>query len=194
MLVVEDGSSLEAERCTASLIARDRVLTAIHCLARAQRRAGARCPGTWLAFPETADAPAEWAACSRVVTTSGVVNEDGLHQEHAVLELTRALDRVPLAIDPRPPERDSIVEVISITPHPIYGTTHQLSTRLCRAVDSRPAVHALGAQAASVGWLANCPIAPGNSGSPVLDREGHIRAMVHGGTDTTFEIGVISGL
>jgi hypothetical protein len=193
MLVNDDDEAAEPERCTATLIARDRALTAIHCLSSSDRRAGAACPHTWLSFPETADAPAEWAACERILIVRGVVNADGLHQEHAVLQLARAVDRSSLAIDPRPIEPNSIVEVVSITPHPIYGTTHELSTRLCRAMDPRPAVAALGAEAAQVGWLANCRIAPGNSGSPVLDREGRIRGMVHGGTATRYELAVTSG-
>lgn len=194
MLVVDDDAGPEPERCTATLIARDRVLTAVHCLASADRRDGADCRHTWVSFPETTDASAEWAACERVVIVSGEVNQDGLHQEHAVLQLSRQLDRTPLAIDPRPPEPNSIVEVISVTPHPIYSTTHELATRLCRAVDDTRAVAALGAAAAHVGWLVNCPIARGNSGSPVVDRDGKIRAIVHGGTQSTFEIAVTSGL
>ena len=43
-------------------------------------------------------------------------------------------------------------------------------------------IWALGPEAASVGWLESCPIARGNSGSPVLDSDEHIRAIVHGGT------------
>ena len=194
MLVVADDQAPEPERCTASLIAPDRALTAVHCLASAERRAGAACRHTWLAFPETVDAPAEWAACRRVVSARGVVDPTGLHQEHAVLQLARPVARTPLAIDPRPIEPNSIVQVVSVTPHPIYGTSHELATRLCRAIDARPAVDALGSGAAQVGWLANCPIARGNSGSPVLDRDGRIRAVVHGGTATMFEIGVTSGL
>jgi len=194
MLVVEDASRPEPERCTASLIAPNRVLTAIHCLAEAERQAGASCPKTWVSFPQTASAPSEWAPCARVVVARGAVSHDGLKQEHAVLELARPLARPILALDPRPPEPNSIVEVISVTPHPVYGITHQLASRLCRAIDAQPAIDALGAAAGDVGWLANCPIARGNSGSPVLDRQGRIRAMVHGGTATTFEIGVTSGL
>ena len=194
MLVVDDAAGPEPERCTATLIAADRVLTAVHRLQSADRHGDAPCKNTWMAFPETVDAPAEWAACKRVLSVSGVVDEEGLHQEHAVLQLARALTRRPLEVDPRPVEPDSIVEVVSVTPHPIFGTTHHLATRLCRAIDSRPAVEALGDKAASVGWLGNCPIERGNSGSPVLDREGRIRAIVHGGTAAVFQVGVTSGL
>jgi hypothetical protein len=194
MLVVDDDSSAEPERCTATLIASDRMLTASHCLASADRHRGAACARTWVSFPQTVDAPAEWVACKRVLNASEVMSEDGLHQEHAVLQLIRAVRRKPLAVDPRPPEPNSIVQVVSITPHPIYGSTHELASRLCRAIPPDGAVRELGAHAAQVGWLGNCPIARGNSGSPVIDWRGRIRAIVHGGTATAYEFGVTSGL
>lgn len=194
MLVVDDDAGVEPERCTATLIDRDRVLTVSHCLSPSERHAGAACARTWIAFPETEDAPAEWIACARVVTATESVNRDGLHQEHAVLQLVHASTRAPLAIDPSPPAPGSIVTVVSVTPHPVYGSTHALATRLCRAIDSTPAQQALGDAAANVGWLASCPIEHGNSGSPVLDYDGRIRAIVHGGTSISSAFGVTSGV
>lgn len=182
MLVVADDPTREPERCTASLIAADRALTASHCLSPSQRHAGAPCAATWVAFPETPGSRAETVACARVVFADAVVDDGALHPEHAVVQLARPLTRVPLAIDSSPPPPGSIVTVVSVTPHPVYGSAHALSTRLCRAIDSEPAQQALGPDAANVGWLASCPIARGNSGSPVLDYEGRIRAIVHGGT------------
>ncbi|HKP58010.1 MAG TPA: trypsin-like peptidase domain-containing protein [Polyangiales bacterium] len=194
MLVVGGAPSQEPERCTVTLIERDRVLTASHCLSPMERRRGAACPRTWVFFPQTAGAAAESIACERVVEATEVVGDDALHQEHAVLQLDRASTRLPLAIDPHPPEPGSIVTVASITPHPIYGTTHALATRLCRVIDSTPAQRELGRAAGDVGWLASCPIARGNSGSPVLDYQGHVRAIVHGGTAIHAQFGVTSSL
>lgn len=182
LLIVEGEAGSVPERCTITLIAPDRALTATHCLAPEQRHDGAACAQVWLSFPETANAPAETVGCARVLSAVAESSPDALHQEHAVLQLERSLMRGALAIDPTPPQADSIVKVVSVTPHPIYGSTHALTTRLCRAIDSLPAQAALGPAAANVGWLESCPIARGNSGSPVLDRDRHIRAIVHGGT------------
>ncbi len=182
LLIVEGAPGSVPERCTVSLIAPDRALTASHCLAPEQRRDGAACEQVWLSFPETADAPAETVGCARVSSAVSESNPDALHQEHAVLQLERSLSRGSLAIDPAPPPVDSIVTVVSVTPHPVYGSTHALTTRLCRAIGSEAAQAALGPAAANVGWLESCPIARGNSGSPVLDQDQHIRAIVHGGT------------
>ena len=192
LVVVEAEPGSVPERCTISLIAPDRALTASHCLAPEQRHAGASCRRTWVAFPETADAPAESVGCARVLSVVSAATLDALHQEHAVVQLERPLARNVFAVDPRPPEQNSIVTVVSVTPHPVYGSTHALTTPLCRAIGPEPAQAALGPEAASVGWLESCPIAHGNSGSPVLDTDDQIRAIVHGGTSTSSGYAVTS--
>jgi len=194
MLVVDSDARLPPERCTAALIAPDRAVTASHCIAPSDRRTGASCARTWVLFPETDDAPAEWVGCAQIVYAAEVVGSDALRQEHAVLQLARAVGRTPLAINPAPPEPGSIVTVVSVTPHPVYDTTHAVSARLCRAIDATHATEALGAAAASVGWLASCPVEHGNSGSPVLDYAGEIRAIVHGGTSVISAFAVTSSL
>lgn len=192
MLVVEDDAAPAPERCTATLIAPDRILTASHCLAASARRTGSACPHTWISFPATASAAGEQVACERVEYAVAKIDEGALHQEHAVLKLVRRVGRTPLAIDATPPAPGSIVTVASVTPHPIYGSTHELTTRLCRAIDSSLAQAELGDPAGNVGWLSSCPIARGNSGSPVLDYQLHVRAIVHGGTNLTSAFGVTS--
>lgn len=194
MLVVDRNQNEEPDRCTVTLIQHDRALTASHCLAPADRHAGAPCTRTWVVFPQTATAPGESIACSRVTEATEDISESALVQEHAVLQLERASPRMPVTIEAQAPEPGSIVTVASITPHPIYGSTHALSTRLCRVLDAAPAVQALGVAASHVGWLMNCPIAHGNSGSPVIDYAGHVRAIVHGGTDRSAGVGVTSVL
>ena len=194
MLIVDAGDAPEPERCTATLIAPDRIVTASHCLAQSARQAGSPCPRTWIAVPRTADAAGEQVACERVERAISHIDESALSQEHAVLKLVREVARAPLAIDATPPVPGSIVTVASVTPHPIYGSTHLLTTRLCRAIDSSSAQRELGVLAANVGWLSSCPIARGNSGSPVLDYDLRIRAIVHGGTNVTSAFGVTSAL
>jgi hypothetical protein len=194
MLVVDSDPAAEPERCTATLIAGDRVLTASHCLAARDRRAGAACVHTWVMFPETPGAAAEALACARVLAATEEIWEDALHQEYAVLQLARRSVRAPLGMNTAPIAPGSIVTVASITPHPIYGCTHSLSTRLCRVIGPEPAQRALGSSAAHVGWLASCPIAGGNSGSPVIDYDGRVRAIVHGGTAPAAQYGVTSTL
>jgi V8-like Glu-specific endopeptidase len=192
MLVVDRSRVEEPGRCTVTLIRGDRALTASHCLALEDRRAGAACARTWVVFPATASSPGESIACGRVIEATQVASDSALQQERAVLQLVRASSRKPFTIEPQPPQPGSIVTVASITPHPIFGTSHALSTRLCRVIDSTPAERVLGAAAGDVGWLMNCPIARGNSGSPVIDYAGNVRAIVHGGTNLSAGMGVTS--
>lgn len=183
------------ERCTATLVAPDQILTASHCVAEAARRAGDSCAGAWMAFPSrdpNRDSEIEWIACRRVLEVFTAPDDSALHPEFARLELAAPSMRTPLLLDSEPVAEDSIVRVVSVTPHPIYPRVMSLESRLCRSVSNEPAVAALGAEASRVGWLSNCPIRGGNSGSPVLDRAGHVRAIVHGGTWATFAMGVTS--
>ena len=82
--------------------------------------------------------------------------------------------------------------VLAVAPHPIYDTQHELVTRLCRVASEQSAVSTFGEGAARVGWLMECPSYPGNSGSPVLDGAGRLRALVHAGSASVQGIGISS--
>jgi hypothetical protein len=180
------------ERCTGTLVRGDVVLTAGHCVApsRGGRRVGATTEG-WVAFPGSGAFPARWHQVAEVLA---ITDGEGavLAEDHALLRLAEPTRRPAARITTDPPEVGSIVRVALVTPDPIYATQHRLETRLCRVADGRAAEDALGPGARRVGWLSGCPILPGNSGSPVLDSNGRIRALVHGGSHPFFGIGVTS--
>ncbi|MCB9602225.1 MAG: trypsin-like peptidase domain-containing protein [Sandaracinus sp.] len=175
-------------RCTGTLVAPDRVLTASHCLTTP------RCDDAWVAFPPTADHEAAVARCVWVLAQDPDTQDGVLLQDWALLQLERPLLRPVATLAPEAVREGTIVTVASVTPHPIYGSQHQLETRLCRAETPEAAEARLGAEARRVGWLSGCPIEPGNSGSPVLDAEGRLRALVHAGSHPVFGIGVTTAL
>jgi hypothetical protein len=189
-MVVFPGAD-EPERCTGTLVAPDLVLTAGHCLDPRARRPGDTDDG-FVAFPESGPYPARWHRVVEVVSVATGVGEEVLREDYAVIRLEDATVRPTAPIAAEGPAPGSIVTVALITPHPIYATQHRLETRLCRVADGSAARDALGPDAERVGWLSECPILPGNSGSPVLDRDGRIRALVHGGSHPFFGIGVTS--
>lgn len=194
MLVRPEGEELQ--RCTATLVGPDLALTASHCLPPAARHPGASCRGTWLTFAAAEGHPAEWAACRGVLEARPVRDEEVMRTDVALLRLARRVDREPLAVSfvPFGQRPEVVVGVVAVSPHPIYPSQHELSTRLCRIATRESAVAAYGEEAARVGWLIECPSQPGNSGSPVVDARGRVRAVLHGGSAPTEGVGVTSGL
>ncbi len=192
MLLFGELGSLQ--RCTASLIAEDLALTASHCLPAEARRGGASCEGLWMTFPRVAEHPAEWVACRGVVHAGAVDDAEVLRTDVALVRLARRLDREPMSIAFAPLDSEVIVSIPAVRPHPIYDLQHELSTRLCRVATPRSAVDTFGEAASAVGWLVECPSHQGNSGAPVLDGRGRIRALLHGGSAPIQGIGVTSRL
>jgi hypothetical protein len=185
----------EPNRCTAALVAPDRVLTASHCLSPETRAPGAACDDTWIAFPPIGGREMEWARCARVLDAIALPDESlTMRRDVAMLELARPVSRDVLPIDPRAPEEGSIVTIVSVRPHPIYPTYHELYERLCRVATRESAIETFGPSAGRVGWLMDCPSYRGNSGSPVLDGRGHIRSVLHGGSHPVHGIAITTSL
>lgn len=184
----------ELQRCTASLIGPDVALTASHCLPRAARHAGAACDGAWILFAATEERPLEWAQCRSVLAARAVRDEEVLRADVAVIRLVREIDREPLALALAPSPTHGVVSITAVRPHPIYPSQNELSTRRCRVATEESAVATYGVDAARVGWLMECPSYPGNSGAPVLDARGRIRAILHGGSAPIDGVGVTSSL
>lgn len=188
------GAMGSLQRCTASLVADDVALTASHCLPEPARHAGASCEGGWMTFPALPGHPAEWVACRSVLHAGAVRDEEVLRADVAMVRLARPVARETLPVAFVPIDRAIIVSVAAVRPHPIYELQHELSTRLCRVATRQSAVETYGDAASTVGWLVECPSYPGNSGAPVLDARGRIRAILHGGSAPGVGVAVTSGL
>lgn len=189
-LVVAAIPDVEAMRCTAALIAPDRVLTAGHCVDRA-----AHPSDVWIGFPETADHVEEWVAGDRVLHRSIYEPQKKLLQpDYAVIQLKRPLSRAPLATLALAPSPGDIVRMVSVTPDRFYDHRHHIAVRRCRVESSSFARSTFGPKADDVGWLSRCPIREGNSGAPLLDVRGRLRGLVHGAAPPFFAVGVMTKL
>lgn len=184
------GPDGQPNRCTGALVGPDLVLTASHCLPAAARHRRASCRGTWVAFPAARGEREQWVECERVEIAEAVDDTAVMRPDVAIVRVARSVGRTPLAIDPSPPEPFAIVSIASVTPHPIYRTQHVLGTRLCRVRTTEEATELFGGDASRVGWLSDCPTYDGNSGAPLLDYQGRVRGILHGGSNPWFGIGV----
>ncbi|MDH5674096.1 MAG: hypothetical protein OEZ06_18205 [Myxococcales bacterium] len=115
-----------------------------------------------------------------------VIDDSALNREYALLRLEQPLVRAPLPATSSMDDFGSIVTVVSVAPHSIYPRGHRLDTGLCDVQCSESAEVALGARAARVGSPSSWSIEHGRSGSPLVDYESRVRAMVHGGRFSGF--------
>lgn len=189
-LVVASHMVSETMRCTAALVASDRVLTAGHCVDRQTSPLE-----VWVGFPKANGYPQEWVASTEVLVRSSVEPGAGLLQpDYAVLRLDRALSRTPLTAFAERPLPGDVVRMVSVTPDRFYENKHHLAVRRCQVEDPRRAQPAYGLDALSVGWLSHCPIRDGNSGAPLLNAQGQLVGLVHGAAPPFFAVGVMTNL
>lgn len=184
----------DVERCTAALVAPDRVVTASHCLPEPARVAGGRCDGAWVLFGRSDAHPLEWRACAEVLHADRVADDRVMRSDVAMVRLASPTSRPILPVLAAPPDEGSVVTVLSARRHPIYPRHNEVVVRLCRVAEQGSAVEAFGSEASRVGWLMECPSYPGNSGSPVLDARGRLRSLMHAGSAPHHGVAVTSGL
>lgn len=182
----------EPMRCTAALLSERTAITAGHCVAW-ELSSGGSCAGVWLGFAGRGGQPAEWVGCKRIASVVGSAG-DLLSPDYAVVELTEPVSREPYAIEMEPVASGDVVRMVSVTANRFYDERHEVRSRRC-IVDDNGSLAPFGPEAPeSIRVLSSCPVHEGSSGSPVLDRAGRMRGLIHAGGPRYFAFGLMTPL
>lgn len=172
-------------QCTASLIGEQTLITNSHCIPDELKQDGADCSKNMAVyFPQTATNPAEKVKCEKVLHISKIAKEGepgfGLEADYAVLQLARVVTRPHLTIRRDLGLTDDL-KLVAYAIDPKYGgrTMGILKVKMCSARQGSIAAPSFVQNFAGVGAFSGCEIIPGNSGSPAIDRDGNMRALVH---------------
>jgi hypothetical protein len=191
-LLVGLSAPEEPMRCTAALIGKRAAITAGHCVA-SELSTGGTCHGVWLGFAGGEGRSAEWVGCRRiasVMTSSPAL----LSPDYAIVELAREVDRAPYPIAREPVSSGQVVRMVSVTADRFYDRLHQVRSRRC-VVDENGSLAPWSPHAPpSIRVLSSCPVGAGSSGAPVLDHEGRMRGLIHGGGPRYFAFGLMTPL
>jgi len=189
-LLVGLSAPREPTRCTAALIGPTTAVTAGHCVAR-ELSAGGACHDVWLGFAETRTQKAEWLGCSKISALSSP-GDTLLAPDYAVLQLRTATARLALSLGRGALSTGDVVRMVSVTPDRFYDDMHEVRTRRC-VVDGGDFSSPWSPVAPpTVRVLSSCPIHEGNSGAPLLDRQGRMRGLVHAGGPPFFAFGLMT--
>lgn len=167
------------DRCSGVLISEDRVLTNEHCLRDALGSCGS---SVFVHFSETGGAPAQHARCEEIEEASRPV-PGGMGMDYAVIRLDQSLPgRKPASLSRALPANREALRILRVQMDGAGGSKYggsQESLR-CDVAEGTYSYPGLDSNEFELLSLGDCAIQPGNSGSPVLNREGELVGLVQG--------------
>lgn len=169
--------------CTAFLLADNLVLTSADCLPRSIRKAGSSCEKlARVSFPDNGAYQKDSAKCTKVMAVSQQERaKDVQALNYAILKLDHNVERERLEISSEGVEDNQILQNFKLDPIEGDAPQAELSFQECRAVQKSLALPQFNEPLFPVISFADCKISYGNSGSPLLDSKGRVRAMAHFG-------------
>ena len=177
MVVSAGGTS--AVSCTGFLIDQDKVMTNKHCI----RGIVGDCSSSLrVLFPMSVEFHAETAICSEILNTS----VDGSGLDFAIIKLSVPINRDPVGISHQGIHQGFLLRNPRIEVLPGAGLQGELRSTSCRVIQDTVLVPSFDNDLAPLGTISDCEISPSNTGSPLLDSKGKVRAIIQGSFGKNF--------
>ena len=189
-LLVGLSAPHEPMRCTAALVGERMAITAGHCVAW-ELSIGGTCDDVWLGFAGMGTQAPEWVGCQGIVSVSNS-GETLLSPDYALVHLERSVSRTPYAIGAEPVSSGEVVRMVSVTADRFFDDLHQVRSRNCIVDDNGRLAPWSPVAPPSIRVLSSCPVREGSSGAPVLDSQGRMRGLIHGGGPRYFALGLMT--
>ena len=165
--------------CTSFLVAPDTVLTNSHCLPE-QVKEGDICQGMiGVLFPKTNILDEMRTTCKVVTRRSKHTVEGAIaSQDFAVLKLSKELPRPVLSISTKMPSEGEVLSLVSMTPTSKSSPMGEIGrAKTCPIIGRNLLSPGSDGTNKPILFMAECGLVQGNSGSPLLDSTGGVRAI-----------------
>jgi len=165
--------------CTGFLVAPDVVATNLHCVPTPIRQAQVSCKKQMLfVLPKTNEFAEERLPCAEMISVSGELPPHALTLDYAFFRVERKSVRPAMPI-----AKDGIADGQSLLVHRMMfqeaGDKAILETIACPAVQKSLLNPFFVHSKSPLVFLTPCPIIEGNSGSPIVDQQGRVRAILN---------------
>ncbi|MGK5082770.1 trypsin-like peptidase domain-containing protein [Bdellovibrionota bacterium FG-1] len=172
-------------QCTGFLVASDWVMTASVCVSEAVREGKESCMNrVRVHFPEnsTARLDAQDVDCSSISFIPAQKKGDGDKASFVFIHLASSVDRDVLKVSAEGLKEGMKVSVPVVDPSSVTRPIADIRVNHCRVVQRAVVLPDFKTDLNLIGALGECRVESGAFGAPVLDSDGQVHAMVHGGT------------